>query len=67
LTFAGEADPTSGNRFDLTCLLTNHDLTGLPTWVGADGWFTDQVDGNSQVLTNDGVKSDDGKNAFYEY
>ena len=67
LTFAGEADPTSGNRFDLTCLLTNHDLTGLPTWVGADGWFTDQVDGNSQVMTNDGVKSDDGKNAFYEY
>ena len=60
LTFAGEADPTSGNCFDLTCLLTNHDLTGLPTWVGADGWFTDQVDGNSQVMTNDGVKSDDG-------
>ena len=67
LSFAKAADPTSGNRFNLTCLLTNHDVTGLPTWTGASGWYTDQTGGNSQVMTNDGVKSDDGKNAFYEY
>lgn len=67
LNFAKAADPTSGNRFNLTCLLTNHDVTGLPTWTGASGWYTDQTGGNSQVMTNDGVKSDDGKNAFYEY
>ena len=67
VTYAGAADPTSGNRFDLTFMLTNPDLTGLPTWTGAAGWYTDQTDGNSQVMVNDGVKSDDGKNAFYEY
>jgi hypothetical protein len=65
--YVGAADPTSGNRFDLTFMLTNPDLTGLPTWKKADGWYTDQEDGNSQVMTNDGVKTDDGKNAFYEY
>jgi hypothetical protein len=67
IAYVGVADPTSGNRFDLTFMLTNPDLTGLPTWKKADGWYTDQEDGNSQVMTNDGVKTDDGKNAFYEY
>ena len=66
-TYVWAADPTEGNRFDLTFMLTNPDLTGLPTWTGAAGWYTDQTDGNSQVMTNDGVKSDDGKDAFYEY
>ncbi len=60
LAFAKDAVPTSGNRFDLTCLLTNHDLTGLSTWAKADGWYTEQSGGNSQVMN--------GSNKyFYEY
>jgi hypothetical protein len=60
LAYATDAVPTSGNRFDLTCLLTNHDLTGLPTWAPADGWLTEQSGGNSQVMNS-------GDLYFYEY
>ena len=58
---------TGDAQLDLTYLLTNPDVTGLPTWNKCDGWYTEQTGGNSQVMTNDGVATSDGKNAFYEY
>ena len=67
-TYAAKADPKGDAKFDLTFMLTNPDLTGLPTWQKADGWYTDQPDGNSQVMTNDNATSEDGtKTAFFEY
>ena len=71
ILYAKNADPTEGNRFDLTFMLTNANLEGLPTWQGCDGWYTDQpVDPgnvNSQVMNSNDVASTDGKNAFYEF
>ena len=71
IVYAENADPTEGNRFDLTFMLTNANLEGLPTWQSCDGWFTDYpVDPgnvNSQVMVSNDVASDDGKNAFYEF
>lgn len=66
ITYVGVADPTSGNRFDLTFMLTNPDLTGLPTWAPADGWASEEADGNSQVMVNDSKTVGD-KKYFYEY
>ena len=65
-TYVGAADPTSGNRFDLTFMLTNPDLTGLPTWQPAAGWASEETDGNSQVMVNDSKTVGD-KSYFYEY
>jgi len=68
ITYAGAANPVEGAQFDLTFMLTNPNLEGLPTWNPADGWHTDQTDGNSQVMTNNNATSEDGtKTAFYEY
>ena len=68
LTYVGAANPTDGNQFNLTFLLTNPSLEGLPTWQKAEGWDTEQGDGNYQVMKNDAATSEDGtKTAFYEY
>ena len=73
VTYAENANPTEGNQFDLTFMLTNANLEGLPIWQGCDGWYTDRgrdVDNtaNSQVMTNPDATSEDGtKTAFYEY
>jgi len=68
LTYIAEANPAKGEKFDLTFMLTNPDLTALASWAPADGWYTDQTDGNSQVMNNDAATSEDGtKTKFYEY
>jgi hypothetical protein len=69
VTYAGVANPVGANaKFDLTFMLTNPNLEGLPTWTGADGWHTEQTGGNSQVMTNGYATSEDNtKTAFYEY
>ena len=73
VTYAENANPTEGNKFNLTFMLTNPNLEGLPTWAPCGGWFTDRgrdVDNtaNSQVMTNPDATSEDGtKTAFYEY
>lgn len=68
-TYVGAANPVGdGAQFDCTFMLTNPDLTGLPTWNSAEGWSTEQTGGNSQVMTNNNATSEDGtKTAFYEY
>lgn len=60
---------TVTTQLDLTFLLTNPDLTSLPAWQNCDGWYSEQTDGNRQVMHTDreDVKADDGKNCFYEY
>lgn len=68
LSYANNAEPTGNAKFDLTFILPNANLDGLPTWQGAEGWYTEQPDGNSQVMTNDEITSEDGNyTAFYEY
>lgn len=71
IEYANNAEPTGDNKFDLTFMLTNANLEGLPTWAPCDGWYTDQQviagENNSQVMNSDDVASNDGKNAFYEY
>lgn len=68
-TYAADANPVGdGAKFNLTYKFVNPNLEGLPTWQGCDGWYTEQPDGNSQVMTNDAATSEDGtKTAFYEY
>ena len=66
ITYAGAANPTSGNKFDLTFMLTNPDLTGLTTWAPANGWAGENT-GNSQVMQSNDVASDDNRNYFYEF
>ena len=67
-TYVFAADPQEGSQFDLTFLMTNPDLTNLPSWQKCDGWSTEQEDGNYQVMNNDKATSTDGtKTKFYEY
>ena len=65
-TYAAKADPKGDAKFNITFMLTNPDLTGLPTWQKADGWDTEEGDGNSQVMVNDEITNGD-KSFFYEY
>ena len=64
--YANASNPTDGNRFDLTFMLTNPNLEGLPIGQSCDGWASEETDGNSQVMTNDS-KTNGTKTAFYEY
>ncbi len=43
MTYIATANPTTGNQFDLTFLLTNPDVEGVTDWgdAAAQGWFTD--------------------------
>lgn len=68
-TYANSSNPVGeGEKFNMTFMLTNPDLTGLPTWQKADGWYTEQDGGNSQVMVNDNATSvDKTKTAFFEY
>ena len=66
-TYVFAATPVGdGAKFDCTFLMTNPDLTGLPTWNAADGWESEETDGNSQVMFNDS-KTNGDKSYFYEY
>jgi len=68
LRFLGTVDVNKGKSFDLTFLMTNPDLTNLPSWQKCDGWTSEQSDGNYQVMNNDNATSADGtKTKFYEY
>jgi len=66
-TYVFAANPVGdGAQFDCTFLMTNPDLTGLPTWQPAAGWASEETDGNSQVMVNDS-KTVGNKSYFYEY
>jgi len=66
-TYVFAATPVGdGAKFDCTFLMTNPDLTGLPTWQSAAGWASEETDGNSQVMVNDSKTVGD-KSYFYEY
>ena len=69
VTYVGAADPTSGNRFDLTFMVVNADLTDFASWTPAsdvEGWSSDQSDGNKYVQHSAGVACSEG-DAFFEY
>lgn len=68
-TYNNNAEPTNAEKpFNLTFLFENPNLEGLPTWQPADGWYTEQTDGNSQVMTNEKITSENGQyTAVYEY
>jgi len=71
LTYVADADPAEGNKFDLTFLLTNPDLT--PFYTGGhgskpEGWQTEQADGNWQVIPSEEAANLDGVHKYcYEY
>ena len=71
VTYVGAADPTSGNRFDLTFMIAVPDMTDL--WTGVwgvvpDGWATEQEGGNFQVMQNNDADAEDGiHKVFTEY
>ena len=68
MAYLTEASPAEGSEFDLTFLLTNPDVTSF--WNGEwgvtpDGWYTQQTDGNFQVMTNE--KMGASGEVFMEY
>lgn len=70
IQYATVATPTEGNKFDLTFMVTNPDVTNL--WTGAwnvtpAGWGTEQTGGNFQVMSNDDVIADAEHTTFVEY
>lgn len=66
-TYVFAATPVGDDaQFDCTFLMTNPDLTGLPTWAAAAGWASQETDGNSQVMVNDS-KTQGDYSYFYEY
>jgi len=67
ITYAGAADPTSGNRFDLTFMMTNPSLDAFAAWTkNIPGWDSEETDGNYQAMVNDSKTVGD-KDHFYEY
>ena len=70
IEYNNNAAPVGDAKFNLTFLLVNANLEGLPIWKKCDGWFTDRTEGegNAQVMVNERVASEDGtKTAFFEY
>lgn len=63
--FVEQAVPIGEVKFDITYMLTNPDLSVLPSWSKQDGWYTD-TDKGIQCMHNSEVASSDGKDAFYE-
>lgn len=67
-TYANNAEPTGTAVFNLTFMLINPNLEALANGQQAEGWYTDQNGGNSQVMRNADATSEDGtKTAFFEY
>ena len=67
ITYAGAANPTSGNRFDLTFMMTNPSLDAFAAWTrNIPGWASEETDGNYQAMVNDSKTVGD-KDHFYEY
>lgn len=68
IEYNNNAAPVGDAQFNITFVLTNANLEGLPTWAKCQGWDTERTTGNAQVMVNDRVFSEDGtKTAFYEY
>ena len=66
--YVNDASPMGTAYFDITFMLMNPELQEIPDWTKADGWYTDQMDGNSQAMTNDNATSADSIHSkFYEY
>ena len=71
--YANNSNPVGeGERFNLTFMLTNPDLTNLPGWEKAEGWYNDQTQPtqNSQVMNSNNAvanSADPTKFAMYEY
>lgn len=68
-TYVGATNPTTGNKFNLTFMLTNPDVSGFASWTDVkdvDGWYSDYTDGNRQVMHNQSVACVKG-DAFFEY
>lgn len=67
-TYVATANPVGeGAQFDLTYMLTNPNLNPIPyAWgVHPDGWYTDQSDGNFQLMENNEMGP--GGEHFIEY
>jgi len=68
IEYNNNAAPVGDAKFNISFVLVNANLEGLPTWAKCDGWYSDRTTGNSQVMQNNDATSEDGtKTAFYEY
>ena len=69
--YINNAAPVGDAKFNITFMLTNANLDGLPAWNKCQGWESDRnvEESNNQVMYNtDRVASEDGtKTTFYEY
>ena len=68
IEYNNNAAPVGDAKFNVSFILINANLEGLPTWQKCQGWDTERTTGNAQVMINERVFSEDGtKTAFYEY
>lgn len=71
MTYIAAANPTTGNQFDLTFLLTNPNLVDITDSgdAAAQGWFTDIPRSGLGTYNNFQVRTSllDGKNAVERY
>jgi len=71
--YANSSNPVGeGEKFNMTFMLTNPDLTNVPGWAPAEGWYNDQTQPtqNSQVMNSNNAvanSADPTKFAMYEY
>ena len=69
--FVANANPTTGNQFDLTYLLTNPDLEDIADWgsAAAQGWYTDIPTTDMGDYNNFAVRTslNSSKNAVERY
>ena len=69
MTYIAAANPTTGNQFDLTFLLTNPDLEGIVDWgdAAAQGWFTDIPRTGLGDYNNFAARTNQSKNCVERY
>lgn len=67
IQYVNNASPLGNAKFDITFMLTNPDLQGVQDWTKADGWYTDEPDGNSQARVGDWTYEDGIHDRYYEY
>jgi|GEM_PF-6664800 len=69
MTYIAAANPTTGNQFDLTFLLTNPNLEGIVDWgdAAAQGWFTDIPRTGLGTYNNFAARTNQSKNCVERY
>lgn len=69
VTYVGAANPTAGNKFDLTFMLTNPDVSGFANGAKPAGWYCEYSGSawNNPGVNRNAVSLDGTKDATFEF